>query len=315
MSKYVAIAIALILLMTLPTFSSLYATETLPPTSSLSVSSRPMHNGRPMIPVPPGPKAEAVKKTPLCPLPSAECTASYNWGGYAATGPTGSVTDVKGSWIVPTLAGENTASGGNGSPCGDTDNSWYDASTWVGIDGYQANSPTVEQTGTSSDCYYGTAYYYAWYEFFPAPEFSPFNVNPGDKMTAEVSFAGGMFTTTITDVTTKTTFTSTPTAVTGAIENSAQWITESAAACVGTLCSLLALLDLSNFGAVPFSASSATISGVTGSIASFEPNVFWILMINLNFPTTPYIAGVKAQPLALKSGGKSFTVNFVSAGP
>src|SRR5690348_12679669 len=59
---------------------------------------------------------------------------STNWSGYAAqtnlTSPlSNAVTDVKGSWTVPTLSctGTNTYS-----------------SVWVGIDGYSDN--TVEQT-------------------------------------------------------------------------------------------------------------------------------------------------------------------------
>jgi hypothetical protein len=32
-------------------------------------------------------------------------TTSTNWSGYAVTDPTGSVTDVSGSWIVPAIVG------------------------------------------------------------------------------------------------------------------------------------------------------------------------------------------------------------------
>ncbi len=79
---------------------------------------------------------------------------STNWSGYAVTGPAGSVTDAKGSWIVPSVTCSSAAS--------------Y-SSFWVGIDGFGSN--TVEQTGTDSDCQSGSPTYYAWYEFYPGPAF------------------------------------------------------------------------------------------------------------------------------------------------
>jgi hypothetical protein len=319
MSKYVAILITLIVLMALPIIASLNATQVMPPTSPLNISPRPVHNGHPRIPVNPGqpvnpgPKSNVPTTTiqAPCPLPSAECYASFNWGGYAVTGADRSVTDVKGSWIVPKVA--NSAAG-NGK-CLHDDISWYDASFWIGIDGWSSN--TVEQTGTASDCYYGTLFYYAWYEFYPANSFTVFNVNPGDRMTAEVSYSAGMFTTTITDLTSHQTFTSSPTAVPGAAENSAEWISESAAACVGSSCFILALLDLSDFGTATFSAATATINAVTGPISSFGSNVQWVEMVNLNYPATPEFPqqDTKDVPSALTAKGNGFTVKFVSAGP
>src|SRR6266542_694566 len=65
---------------------------------------------------------------------------SLNWSGYAVTGAPGSVTDAKGSWVVPSIQGN----------CGST-NAY--ASFWVGIDGFSSN--TVEQVGTDSDCQNG----------------------------------------------------------------------------------------------------------------------------------------------------------------
>ena len=56
-------------------------------------------------------------------------TTNSNWSGYAVTGARNSVSDVKGSWLVPAVHGT----------CGSTDQ--Y-ASFWIGIDGY--NSNTVE---------------------------------------------------------------------------------------------------------------------------------------------------------------------------
>src|SRR5947207_1402920 len=71
---------------------------------------------------------------------------SSNWSGYSVEAAAHTVTDVKGSWIVPavTVNGTSTA---------------Y-AAIWVGIDG--SNSNTVEQIGTDSDQVNGVAVYYAW---------------------------------------------------------------------------------------------------------------------------------------------------------
>ena len=76
---------------------------------------------------------------------------STNWSGYAVTGPNGSVTDVKGTWMVPTLQSCTSAT--------------KYSSFWIGIDGYDSN--TVEQIGTDFDCINGTPTYYAWFEFYP----------------------------------------------------------------------------------------------------------------------------------------------------
>jgi hypothetical protein len=67
---------------------------------------------------------------------------SVNWSGYVVentlSSPTsGFVHSVSGKWTVPTLtcSGTNTYS-----------------SMWVGMDGFSPTDPTVEQTGTQSDC-------------------------------------------------------------------------------------------------------------------------------------------------------------------
>src|SRR5207245_6374355 len=98
--------------------------------------------------------------------------SSTNWSGFAVTGSAGSVSDAKGSWVVPTIQG--TCPGTN-----------QYSSFWVGIDGY--SSGTVEQTGTDSDCQNGVPTYYAWYELFPQPPFliNSISVHPGDVISAE----------------------------------------------------------------------------------------------------------------------------------
>jgi hypothetical protein len=176
---------------------------------------------------------------------------SYNWSGYAVTGASGSVTDVKGSWVVPAIQGT----------CPSTNQ--Y-SSFWVGIDGFSSNS--VEQLGTDSDCQNGVPTYYAWFEFYPHPMFIINNlaVNVGDKVSAEVKYSGNnTFTASITDVSTGHAF-STTTTMRRAQRSSAEWIAEAPSSVGG-------VLPLANFGVVDFGAdytsvnntNDATVGGVT----------------------------------------------------
>ncbi len=169
---------------------------------------------------------------------------STNWSGYAVS--SSSVTDVKGSWVAPSVT------------C--TSKTTY-SSFWVGIDGY--TSKTVEQTGTDSDCSDGTARYYGWYEFYPAGSVdfgSKYPVKPGDHISAEVSVSGADFTVTMKD-SSGWTFSITK-AVSSASKSSAEWIVERPE--VGSK-----LSSLSDFGKVGFTSDYATINGVTGPISSF----------------------------------------------
>ena len=217
--------------------------------------------------------------------------SSTNWSGYAVTGPAGSVTSVEGSWVAPSVT------------CSAT-NSY--AAFWVGIDGY--SSSTVEQTGTMAECQGGTPSYYAWYEFYPSGSFliSSVPVSPGNTMSAAVTYSAttGMFTTTITDVTTGNSY-KTSQAVASAQESSAEWIAEAPSSCSYT-CSVL---PLANFGTAVFgsdntgvaSTNYATVSGVTGTIGSFGSAVQEITMVSNS-------GSVEAQPSAVSSDGTSFTV-------
>ncbi len=224
-----------------------------------------------------------------------DSVSSTNWSGFAVTGPSGSVSDAKGSWVVSTIQG--TCPGTN-----------QYSSFWVGIDGY--SSGTVEQTGTDSDCQGGAPTYYAWYEFFPHPSFiiNGITVHPGDKISAEVKAGGhGSFTVSITDTTTGQSF-STSSRVNRAQQSSAEWIAEAPSSSGG-------ILPLANFGTASFgldntSVSStcyATISGTTGAFNSFA-NVHKITMVTSSGAT-------KASPSNPSSDGTSFSVTWVSSGP
>jgi hypothetical protein len=211
---------------------------------------------------------------------------STNWAGYDVVTSTGEVTSVNGSWIVPAV---NSKVGNS-----------YSAN-WIGIDG--DTSSTVEQVGTSSDNpSKNTTSYYAWFEFYPEPcyKIDGIQVNPGDLMSAEVSFKNGICYANITDESTGQSYSASH-ADTGYEKKSAEWIVEAPW--------FNRVLPLANFGTTSFGSDytlipdtcSATINGVTGNIASYGSSVNSITMVNNK-------GKVKAQPSALSSSGTSFNV-------
>jgi Peptidase A4 family len=110
-------------------------------------------------------------------------TESTNWSGYAATGSDGAFNGVSSSWTEPAAS------------CSGRGDKY--AAFWVGLDGY--NSDSVEQTGTDSDCAGRTPDYYGWYEMYPAdPVYFNNPVEPGDSISASVTFASGSSTYTLT---------------------------------------------------------------------------------------------------------------------
>lgn len=208
---------------------------------------------------------------------------STNWSGYAVatnlqTPARNAVSNVQGSWAVPTITCTSTTT--------------Y-SSMWVGIDGY--SNGTVEQTGTEQDCYRRAPSYYAWYEIYPHSMIkTPLAVKAGDVMTGSVQFSGtNSYTLTLNDTTSGKTFT-TVQRLNGAGRQSAEWIAEAPSSFFG-------VLPLSDFGTASFSNASATLNGHTGAIN--DPtwqNDPLTMLVNT---TTP-----KATPSALHATGNGFTV-------
>jgi len=193
---------------------------------------------------------------------------STNWSGYAVDG-TGA-TQVRGTWTQPAVK------------CAAGENSW--SSPWVGIDGDTSN--TVEQTGTDSDCQSGQAVYYAWYEMYPKSLVTlSMAVHPGDSITGVVKYSSSSFTLTLTDNTTHVSFTTTQSSR-KAQRSSIEWIMEGPSSGL-----------LSDFGAVPFSAASGTISGKTAGLSSFT-NAQPITMVTKS-------GAVRAQPSGVSSNAFS----------
>jgi len=216
---------------------------------------------------------------------------SNNWSGYAVTGNVGTFTQAAGSWIVPAVS------------C--TSGTQY-AAFWVGIDGYK--SKTVEQTGTDSDCSKGTPNYYAWYEFFPQPSFviTSMSVQPGDVMSASVTYSGSKFTLKISNGRTGKSFSKTE-RVPGATRKSAEWIAEAPTSTGG-------IEPLADFGTILFGEDSTAVSGTCEAttsvygqpapISSFS-NIAQITMVSTTGAT-------ESVPSALSTDGTSFSATWVS---
>ncbi len=127
--------------------------------------------GHPMI-TPGGVARPSLGRTLNAPM------LSLNWSGYAVTGGNGAFHSVSSSWIQPKAT------------CRSASVHAF-AAFWVGFDGEQSTATSVEQTGADSDCRGRTPTYYGWYEMFPAaPVFFRTKLNPGDHMSASVTFLG-----------------------------------------------------------------------------------------------------------------------------
>ncbi len=174
--------------------------------------------------------------------------ASYNWGGYVDSSSPGAFTAVSGSWVQPATfcSPEQRVT-----------------AFWVGLDGW--NDPTVEQDGTIAYCFEGVAYYYSWWEMFPAGVvFVGSTVRPGDLIRASVAVSGGSnYTLSLTDAShpadSLTTVQSC--APTVCQDSSAEWLIERPEFSIG-------VSPLSTFSNWNLLNGSQTSDGVTGSIGS-----------------------------------------------
>jgi hypothetical protein len=115
---------------------------------------------------------------------------SSNWAGWAVTSRR-AILAVRGSWRVPA------------ADCGRREDSV--ASNWIGIDGLQQQSTTVEQIGTDTGCHNGDPWVAPWVEMFPDPPVfftKKLPVRAGDRVTGVVYRNGRFWTLRLTDNTT-----------------------------------------------------------------------------------------------------------------
>ena len=237
-----------------------------------------------LLPVARGPAANIMNKQNV----KIDHSTSSNWSGYAAltslaSPQKNSVSDVRGTWVVPAVTGNSSSS--------------Y-SSAWVGIDGYSDGS--VEQIGTEQDWINGAPSYYAWFEMYPKypVKIKTIKVGAGDTISAEVGFSGkNRFLLTINDLTTGESFSTMQKAK--AWRTSAEWIVEAPSSSKGEL-------PLTDFGSLNFTAASATIDGHTGIISDPAWQDDPITMINSS-------GNVKAQPTPLLTDGDGFGVEWLSS--
>jgi Peptidase A4 family len=244
-----------------------------------------------------------------------------NWAGYVINPGYRQVNAVGGSWVQPTISGPNES----------------ETAIWVGIDGWASN--TVEQIGTNVTVVNGVPKYYAWWAMYPedpntvaidtTSSGAPFNVNPGDRIQAEVLYlsSSGPVTSTFLLSITDTpvdggpveTFSTTQTSTADPLRSSAEWVVETPLQTAGPPPECW---QLANFDKVTFTGAWATAGSITGCINAFptceaiDLDASWgQANINTNPPAlsnTP----APGEP-AVTSGDpatSSFTVQWISSG-
>jgi hypothetical protein len=181
------------------------------------------------------------------------------WSGYVAAASPGTVSCVEGAWIEPAVS------------CGTVDSALL---VWVGIGGYTSvdigitdDGRSMEEAGTGIDCENGVATHYAWHQVDPRqPHDLPFPgtarhggellIFPGDRIWAQVRYAGGTLHMTVANLTSGD-VREVREADAGRHRSSAEWIVRGEDD-----------LPIPAFGAVALSAGSATLAGTLGSIGS-----------------------------------------------
>ncbi len=107
--------------------------------------------------------------------------SGLNWAGFAVAPQAGTITEVLGSWIQPTIT------------CGNNGPEPPDVVLWAGIDGLSSGMITPEQGGTAGWCIDGSPSYVAWYEY-PSTgglqnlSTSTYPVTPGDRYEAFITY-------------------------------------------------------------------------------------------------------------------------------
>jgi len=198
---------------------------------------------------------------------------STNWSGYADTGS--GFSTVTGSWTEPGVSCTSTTSL---------------AAFWVGLDGYSSSS--VEQDGTLIECYRGAAYYYTWWEMYPANAIQVVGstLHAGDSITASVVRSGTSYTLKVTDSSRSADSFSTTQTCSSCANSSAEWIAEAPSGSSG-------VYPLSDFGSWTESGATVKAGSTSGVISSFTDDE--LTMINSS-----------GAPGALNSSGNGFGVTW-----
>jgi Peptidase A4 family len=196
-----------------------------------------------------GVSAGSAVASPIAPVaPAIPHLQSPIASGYAAVpAPHGAqaFTHVQVSFTVPSVICPVTPNGAI-------------AQQRAGLDGI--SDGTIERAGIGESCQQGAAPYTAWYQMYPAGAHVLFHPSPGDRVKLSVTFAGGLYTFVVDDLTTGISYSATATCATVCDNSSAQ---------VTAGLPDLPPPPLAGFGTVHFSGILVTDSaGQTGGLAS-----------------------------------------------
>lgn len=233
---------------------------------------------------------------------------SSNWSGYSivSTDPTNSpvaFTDVTGTWVQP----KATCTVGRQSS----------SAYWVGLGGYDPNSNSLEQLGTSSDCDGNTTTVssYAWWELVPAASVRiPLKINAGDTVNAAVLVQGQKIVFSLKNITRKTRFSKVVNAQQPLDTGSAEWIAEAPSDCTSSgRCSVV---PLTNFGSITFSKVAAIGNDHPGTLTDPSWTATPIELVADNGQSGLFgrsrdtLQGVGAVPGDISADGRSFSVSW-----
>jgi hypothetical protein len=213
--------------------------------------------------------------------------SSGNWSGYADYSSTkNAFSAVSSSWVEP-----KAVTCGSGISL---------AAFWVGIDGISNADPTVQQDGTIIECDNGSLLYADWWETYPGNAVQIENdVNPGDSISASVTYSGNKYAMSVTDSThsSDSFSTSQPCGASTCENESAEWIAE--APCCKSGSSVYNLVDFNKWKTTD---AATTYEGSSGPITE-APNGYEITMVDSSNRTM-------AAPGALSDGGTKFKVKW-----
>ncbi len=266
----------------------------------------------------------------------AKTFSSNNWAAYFVASnlkhPKPTVTNVVGSWIVPTSK-EGCYSKGT-----DPKEKFFSGSQWIGIGGVYDHS--LIQVGTDTEVYKGKEQSFGWAEILPHLPviILGFKVAPGDEITANIIKIRSMHSKqdpnlslwriSLSNLTQKI-FVHTRIEYSSS-QASAEWVVERP---VQNMAGYTFLVDLPNFKPVKFvyngptTGNYATVNGTTGPISAF-PHAK-LEMVNYKNIGSAVLSSQddiiklleykKLVPLAtpsnLSSDGMSFSVNKVACPP
>lgn len=220
---------------------------------------------------------------------------SGNWAGYVSAVKQRTVTCVEGSWIQPTVTCPKIGR--------------QAVAIWIGIDGFSASPLSIPATdvlvqlGTQATCTDGALEYDAWHEVLPTENSEvhvPGSIQPGDDISAKISYASGMFTMSLFDQETAFGFSVTQEVPEGAPRKTAEWIVEAPATECPSTC---APLPLAKFSAVRFTNAHVTIGGQRSGVNDFSWSNVKLTMARSRV--------TRATVSTLSSGGTAFKVTWV----